>query len=522
MSDRRKSDGRRTGFERRRRREAQRVQETHTVVVEITGSELRIASLRQCPDQDRDPVEGTTVVWNQQSTSLNSEEGVREFTTALRQVAEQHSSQNSSFHFVMGGDLCVTKAVRGSSEHVRNELREIEERSRLYLSLGPGEKVIVVNTQPIDARHDYAVVAVCNRATLNSIYDAATDVGLQVESIEPALVSVCRMVQRLPDAPSEPCLLMQTDDDSVEVGVYHEGRLLLDYRPGGNNGADEVGSVVLTHLSRLKRHTGHQLRCSPPELNTIYLCGREASVQSAMRSFQPYEQFEVRRIDPASVKATWEISKECEDSAMVPALGMLLNSYLPNDTRDAPDFMQHIVASARQPIGPILLKSLIPIAATLFLGLVGFAWNFYEQQGLLAVQEQLDGLRGAELSSRELRLRLTAAEQETKQLKKLINGLHSKPMQQLVAHVGHCMPSDVWLNDLSIQDMDKIVLSGSSILEAGVFDFVEFLGKVPEFNDVALQSTSPGNSPTGPVVDFSIEVNLDVDNDSVKEVAKNE
>ena len=84
------------------------------------------------------------------------------------------------------------------------------------------------------------------------------------------------------------------------------------------------------------------------------------------------------------------------------------------------------------------------------------------------------------------------------------------------------MPSDVWLNDLLITEMKHIKLSGSSFLEAGVFDFVHWLEQAPGFEDVALRSTQPSKSKSGPTIDFSVELNL-VDKDGpVKEVARNE
>lgn len=522
MPDRRQNSGRRTGFDRRTRRDAQRSTRCKTVVVEITGSELHVVTLSHGANAEHGRVEAATVPWKDQATTLNSEQGFQELRQALHTIAENHPPQDSRFHFVLGGKLCVTKAVRGSSELVRNEVREIEERSQLYLSLGPGEKVMVAHTQPLDARHDYAVAAVCNRATLNTIYDAATEIGLNVQSIEPALVSVCRVVHRLPDVPAEPCLLMLTDTESIEVGVYHEGKLLLDYRPGGRNCTEDVGNVVHTHVSRLQRHTSRQLRCAAPELKTVYLCGNEQSVKRAMGSFKPYPQFQVLPISPAKVQATWESSESVQDTAMVPALGMMLGSYQLTDKRDAPDFMQHIVASTREPMAPVLYRSLVPIAATLLLGLVGYIWNAMEHNSLDLLREQISEMQVVEGKSRELRLRLTAAEQKLYQLNRLIEGIDSQPMKHLVARVGHCMPSDVWLTDLHIQEMDKVTLSGSSILEGGVFTFVEYLGKVPEFADVALRSTSPGASPAGPVVDFSIEINLDGSDGPASEVARNE
>ena len=51
--------------------------------------------------------------------------------------------------------------------------------------------------------------------------------------IEPALSALTRAVSRLPDVPAEPYLLVHFTESATEIGVCHEGQLLLDYRPGG-------------------------------------------------------------------------------------------------------------------------------------------------------------------------------------------------------------------------------------------------------------------------------------------------
>ena len=522
MPDRRNNTGRRSGFERRRRRDGQRSGADQTVVVEITASALRFAVLSYADSDQPDQVKASSVEWRKDAASLNSEEGLQELTAGLTGIIEDNGLQSARFHIVLGGELCVTRTVQGSSDYVRNELRETEERSRLYLSLGPGEKVMVANTQPIDARHDYAVAAVCNRGTLNSIYESAVNAGLHVESIEPALLSVSRVVERLPDVPDEPCLIMHTDANSVELGVYHEGRLLLDYRPGGRHGSAEVGNVVYTHLSRLKRHTGHRLRSTPPELNRVYLCGDDDAVARAMESFRTYDQFEVSRIAPADIQATWELSEDVQGASIVPALGMMLSTYMPKDQRGTPNFMQHIIASAREPMRPVLLKSCLPIAAVLLLGLLGFGWVLMEKSQLASLKQELDGMQMVNVQSREARLKLTAAEQKTGQLRKLIAGVEHPSIKKTIVQLGQCMPSDVWLKELAIHDMQKMTVDGSSILEERVFDFVQFLSNVPGFSDVALNSTDPGNSPSGPVVDFNVKVNCDGQQGSAMEVARNE
>ena len=84
------------------------------------------------------------------------------------------------------------------------------------------------------------------------------------------------------------------------------------------------------------------------------------------------------------------------------------------------------------------------------------------------------------------------------------------------------MPSDVWLNNLSLDDMHSVRLSGASYLEAGVFDFVRWLEQAPGFCDVALRGTQAGQSPSGPVINFDVELKIDDLTKFIKEVARNE
>ena len=519
MSDRRTHDGRRTGDDRRRRpREA-----THCVtVVEISGSDLHVALLYTLPDDEPDHVEATDICWRQEAIQLNSDVGLEELSAALCELVEQYELHSSEFHFILGGELCVTKAICGTNDAVRSELRQIEERSSLYLSLGPGIKVMVANSRPIDARHQYAIAAVCNRGTFNAIHEASLKAGIQVESIEPALVSVSRVVGNIQNAPTEPCLLMYVDDNSVEVGVCHDGRLLLDYRPGGHTDPSDIGRVVHTHLNRLQRHAGHQLNAPTPELKRVYLCGENEAINQAILSFAGYQEFEVQQIEPSSISAPWKIGKEVRNSSIVPALGILLSTYLSKEEQDSPNFMQHVIASAREPMRPILLRSLTPMITLLLIGMAGGLMNYCLQSEVDALRQNLDALQPVQARSLELRLKLTSAEKKLAELTRLEESVHPIPSHEVIARVGHCMPSDVWLTDLVMEDMKQLKLAGSSFLEAGVFDFVRWLGQAPGFEDVALRSTRPGRSRAGPAIDFNVELNLGDLDGPIKEVARYE
>ncbi len=522
MSDRRNIHERRLGLRPRRSRGRKRHGNERFAVVEIATTDLRAVTLEQMPEGQPDRVRSASLQWRIEASSLNSQAGLVELTAALQEISVQLDLIGVEVQFVLGGEFCVTRAMRGSNEEVRSELQQLEQRSRLYLMLGTGEKVTVSNLRQIDARHQSAVAAVCNMKTLDTIQQAALGAGMQIDSIEPALVSTSRVVGRLKDAPSEPCLLIHIDKNTAEVGICHGGRLLLDYRPGGHTDSKDLVEVVQTHLSRLQRHVARQLQGPPPTLRRVYLCGEKNAVDSAMRHFSACEQFEVERIAPENIQATWEFEAGATDSALAPAFGSLLSAYLPASERDAPDFMEHIIASTRTPLKPVLIRSALPLAAIFLIAFAILFENHRQQSAVDELQQQVDELSLVQGRARELRLKVTSLDSKLTQLKVLAAGMQASSTADAVARIGHCMPSDVWLSKMTIDDMQSVRLSGTSYLEAGVFDFVRWLELAPAFEDVALRGTQAGRSSTGSVINFDVELNLSDSNASVKEVARNE
>jgi hypothetical protein len=64
---------------------------------------------------------------------------------------------------------------------------------------------------------------------------------------------------------------------------------------------------------------------------------------------------------------------------------------------------------------------------------------------------------------------------------------------------------------LELSDASRVALRGASFLEAGVYDFVRWLEEAPLVAETALKATSPGNSATGPLTNFDVELTLAAD-----------
>lgn len=526
MSDRRESTDRRETADRRRPKRRQ-TGDDQVLIVELNGSELLATLMRQQPEESTDVVTSFNLTWRSEAAVLNSELGQAELTAALRTIAKHFKLVTTAVHFVLSGEYCVTRAIRGTSEVVRTELQRISQRSRLYLSLGPGEKVVVSNTRTLDARHQHALVAVCNEKTLQTLKLAAEGTGLQIVSIEPALSVANRAVSRLPDLPETPYLLIHLDGSAPDIGVCQEGQLLLDYRPGGRTSPAELPALLQEHRNRLQRHTGRQLQQAPPELTTVYLCGQDHAVSEAFGVFMSQGDFQAVKADPQQVQASWSLLEGDSGQVSVPSLGALLaNHYLADVDRDAPNLMQHIIASTQEPVRPILIRSAIPLAAMLVLALGMFVLNFHEQGKLSQLEAEYQELAPVETRAKELRLQLLRTESKAVQLQAVAAQLNRPLGSQTLQHLANCMPSDVWLRRLTLDHGKSIQLEGSSFLPAGVYDFVRWLEQAPSFAEVALKATRPTTSEAGPVTGFTLELQVADLNDQARtpteKVARNE
>lgn len=507
MPERRQATDRRNAAD-RRRRDRRRKNDARVFAIELTANELRVAQLERGVEGGAgDQVSAFAVRWRKDAPNLASPEGLAELTVALRDIARRFSMFTAEIRILLGGDYCITRSVRGTVEEVRAELQRLEQRSRLYLSLGPGEKVLVSHTRLLDARHAQALAAACNKRTLEAVQTAAENAGLEITVIEPALSALARAVNRLPNVPAEPYLLVHMTEAATEIAIVHEGRLLLDYRPGGVSGTTDLPSLLGSHLNRLNRHVARYLRTSTA-LKHVFLYGEDQLVRTATEQFRKRSSLEVRIALPAEVQATWRLVKDAAQTVSAPALGGLLVAYLPADECVVPNLMQHILEGRQEPLRPRVIRSCMPMAAVLLLSL-GMSWiTAGQRRELAAMQAEADSLAVAAAKATELRLQLTTADLQLTQLKKLAGSLPGDLGIGAVRQLGACMPGDVWLSSLLVTDRRNVQLQGASYLEAGVYDFVHWLELAPGFTNVALKRTTAAAGASGAATSFELELTL--------------
>lgn len=449
-------------------------------------------------------IAGCSIRWRREAASLQSEEARSELAAAFREVKSRFPGFAEA-DAALSGDFCVTRVFAGSNEEVRHEMEQIESRSSLYLSLGRGPKALGGSVQAIDARHQHAQLTVVNQRTLNVILDAAADADLRIASLEPCLAACSRLVRER-GGDEEPALIVNLTDHAAAVAITRNGQLLLDYRPAGRESQAQVAGVIARHLKRLERNCRRYAQGSSGKLEWVYLSGAAEVVDQVAADFEARGILRPIRLGADCLSATWESVDDLEVSRLGPALGMLIRH---DDERgQAPNLLERIDHQLEDPPLPKILPLLWPAAAAVALGLFAWAYLWWENQRVAALEPEVARVEELQREVSLLRRSLIDRRNEADTIESLGAALSEPSWQALSDRVGECMPREVWLDSLQITPDGDAEIQGVSFSDSAMFEFVSWLEKEPALRDVALVGTRAIRLPQGPARRFNVQARL--------------
>lgn len=507
-SDRRKSQDRRTRSERRRGGEGRHV------VLHLCRSKIHLGLIVRDADGAADLLHTASIDWRDSEGAgdpLPGEEALRELTAHLKQLVTQQRVAGSTASLVLNSDLTVTRSIAGSTSEVDRALDECDERGQLYLALGPGAKMLVPSRANLDARHEQAVVTIACQELIQVLIKAVDAVGLELRFIEAETVALARAHGVLHPEQAEPAILVQFDNGGFEIAVAHRGNLLLDYRPGGRSANAGVAKVLAQHHSRLQRFCQNRLGDYKLQLRKVYLAGEPQQVEPAAKLLAKSDAFDAAPLDIESANRFWNRSSDRVDTRHAVLLGSVLKEIGAAAEGPAPNLMARWIAESRKHVRPILLRSALPIAATLLVAAILAGINWHEQSVREDLGSQIAALEPAHLEHKQLRLDLIASQEKLKRLQQLAEGAPPPDLTGSIAAIGGCLPDDVWLARLSIADQRDVKLTGASYSESGVYDFVRYLNVAPALEQVALEGTGLGHTQQGPSTTFDLKFKLSPD-----------
>jgi hypothetical protein len=501
--DRRESPDRRTSGDRRRSAERR------TMILQITPDVLR--ALIMVERSGGQPILGIcrSMPWRIDAESLHTSQGAHELTAAISKLAGEERLAGGGVEILLGSDLCVTRAVTGVADEVQRDTAALRERSQLYLSLGPGKKVIASSSTPLDARHAHALLTVATEKTLQVLLQAIESAGMELAAIRSAQVCLARAVQFADDAAQGASLVIGVDSDRVELGVISGGRLFLDYRPGGDTRVGQLADLLGQHHARLQRYCQRHHGLKGDKLTHVVVSGASDEAQRAAASLASLRHLEVQLLDLASTSLPWEHRGDELSPDMAAAVGAALAMADPHSDR-GPNLVDQMVSTGRSPTSKLLVRKLAPLAATLIVAAVLGALNWNLRREVAAMQTELAVLAPKAARASTLRFELLAGLSEMQQLAALAERLPEPPHALLIQNLTQSIPPNVWLSGVRISGDNTATLGGASYTESSIYDLVNHLQHLPGVSQVALQGTGAGRSAHRSATTFDILLDLEL------------
>lgn len=497
---------RRAGSERRSQTRRRRHADSRILNIELCHSVLRTALLVEDAKSDKPVLITESIRWRKEAKDLKSKEGLTELTIALKEYVVRHRLAGCRVSFALSSTLCVNRATSGPIAKVEQEILQLQERSQLYLALGPGSKTTAVGRKQIDARHVHALLTVTSSETIDLLVQAAESVGLVVDVVESALVALSRLHGFLHPDDHTPAILAQLDEDKFEIGVSRNGQLLQEYRPASDTTTSRLGETINTHFTRFQRFCQRQYGVGAMEITRMWLVGEDNELEAT--NAQTDLELETKVLDLSAVNDLWTIGEDSPISAELgAALGLSLRGYA-EDTGVSPNLMDQLHERAKEPIRPFLVKAGGVIAATLLLAGSLWMFNLEQEYELSALRAKVIVAKPIELRGRMLSNQLRADTIEIEHLTLLEEKMPQQKINPLIDRLSHCLPDDVWLKKLNVNDFTHTTVVGASYTESGVYDYMHHLEKVPGFDEVAILGTGIDQTAKGPATHFDIDITL--------------
>jgi Tfp pilus assembly protein PilN len=488
------------------------------VVLSISYSDLHLVIVDDSEGERR--IRAHRFTWREISAAVHSEEGRRELTQGLKTLVQQERLYGATVRLSLSSDYCVTRVVVGENDEVRRELRSLEDRSALYLSLGTGENKMVTCLKPLDARNQQAWVTVANKRTLHAILEAFETAGLKIDVVEHSLVGLARAVGKLGRDRDKPVLVLEINRRGVDIGISFRGELLLDYRPGGVSTKTQIAQIVVRHLERLQRFCNRRFHFEGNQFSEIFLCGESEDVAVIREQFATQDKLE------AGVLDVQELLQRCElpatndaNPSYTACIGLLV---LDSATHIAPNLTADLNSRIKAPLWPSLARHAWPVAVAAGLSLAVFCGTLYQKYQTSRLERQsgqLDQSRGR-LANLQLEMRMAQLKRENLTL--LQQQTRRPKWHELLAVIGGSLPAGVWLERLNVDPSGAVSIVGPSQNEDAVFELVKNLKQTAALQNVALEGTQAINFNNSPAVRFDIScrlADLNEDNQHAAQVA---
>jgi hypothetical protein len=422
--------------------------------------------------------------------------GWKRLRDAIDTLATRHRIGHQAVAVSLSGDFCVTRISTGTVDDVDHELGALASRIPRYLQLGPGGKLTGQIRETLSPGIDHALTAVGNFTRLKSLYEAFVSCHVNVAWIEPSLVSIARLAGVCELDQEKPILIADSFGQSWEVGITHQGRLLLDYRPAAAYDAETFATAIDQHLARLQRFCQRHRGMAQSSLSELYVGGPAEKVNVVLNRFSDQHSLHGATFRLPTERWTVEVPAEIESDS-VAAIAAVLPLIQPELHQNPPDLLQTIRRERDQSrfiraaitFSPLAVAALLLMVTTLWVGgLRRQSEQKQQQRDFVQTQMQATQARMATLQSDRRWVRhLGTIKQKSV----------SPPLVDLVNQITRCLPPAATLASIRVDPDHSIMLVGKTADEAEIYEIVGYLRRLPDIQQAALLATASGGQLNG-------------------------
>jgi hypothetical protein len=414
-----------------------------------------------------------------------------QFQDRLQGLTQKWDLAGIPLHLALDSDFCVTRVSTGSAERVTKELEQLAQRVPRYLSLGPGTKLTGHQRMTIAPGLDYAVTAVANRNAVEKLFASLYQCKLQPVSAEPSMVSAARLIGKTRLDQQRPILLADCSGKTWHLGICHQGRLLLAYRPSAAWSATEFARVLDDHMPRLLRFCRRHRQLVDGDPDELYVIGPEDTTSKAVQALQQVSRVQVRPLDVHEDAFPGNLKTDVGRIGSIPALGALLPSIDPQANWIVPDISHSIEKQCTRTKRNRLLTTYWPAIASSVVLAGGWAslhltryhaGRHLEEKASVAQEVRIAQVRLSEFA---------ADQEELKNLTNLQQHLGSTSWDQLLKSITECFPERTRIESIRFEGNEQVHLKGLVSQETQVFELVGWLRQLPQVREVALDGTAP-------------------------------
>lgn len=432
-----------------------------------------------------------------------------ELRDAIEKLAKKHELWRARLAVTLDGDYCVTRVTTGTAVEVEHELKQLESRTQRYLSLGPGEKVTGGYRQTLNQRSEYAVTGVANRMVLEHIRETLREQNLSPISVEPTMVAVSRLLttERVGESP---VLLADGSGTQWDVGIAHDGNLLLDYRPSATRQSDRFGDVLLGHLARLNRFCERHRQLDASTLQDLYLIGPVEKVEGARKIIE-------------QGNANLMVHTLCVQGFVEDILDEKLGSdpcwmgafvALKTAASHSKDVKTANLLSSMRDVRKRSLR--YHIACTLGVAATAAALLLTLHSRVDQQRSRIEELGLWQVSAGEESLKLEAIIAESAEQQTLVSALrgiedeilNSSVAPRIVQQLPKILPNSVCLRRLQIDSKGELNLLGTTLNDQVIYDVTRAVKSLPDVDDASLVGSDPINNGNVDQTEFEIAAEL--------------